>query len=71
MKGLMRRPLLGGCAMPECRTCGEKYGEDEGAASPFETLGDLFLESAGEKPDRRCPACREEFGIWCLLGFDG
>lgn len=57
-------------AVPQCRKCGGKYGEDEGAASPFETLGELFLESAGEEPDNLCPRCREELGVLGLLGFD-
>ena len=56
--------------MPKCRKCGEKYDEVEGASSPFETLGELFLESAGKSPQDLCPKCREEFGIFGLLGFE-
>jgi len=56
--------------MPRCRKCGEKYDEDEGATSPFEALGDLFLESAGETPLNLCPRCREEMGVLGLLAFD-
>ena len=56
--------------MPRCRKCGEKYDEEEGAVSPVEALGALFLESAGEKPRNLCPACREEIGVVGLLGFE-
>jgi hypothetical protein len=56
--------------MPRCRKCGEKYDEDEGATSPFEALGDLFLESVGETPLNLCPRCREEMGVLGLLAFD-
>ncbi len=56
--------------MPRCKRCGEKYVEDEGAASPVEVLGELFLESAGERPQDLCPRCREEIGVLGLLGFD-
>lgn len=55
--------------MPRCKKCGEKYDEDEGVASPVETLGEIFLESAGENPLGLCPACREEIGVLGLLGF--
>jgi len=55
--------------VPRCKKCGEKYDEDEGAASPVETLGEIFLESAGEEPDNLCPRCREEIGVLGLLGF--
>jgi hypothetical protein len=56
--------------MPRCRKCGEKYDEEEGAISPVEALGALFLESAGERPENLCPECREEIGLLGLLGFD-
>ena len=56
--------------MPRCRKCGEKYDEEEGAVSPVESLGELFLESAGESPQNLCPRCREELGMLALLGFD-
>ncbi len=56
--------------MPRCRKCGEKYYEEEGAKSPAEALGEIFLESAGESPRGLCPACREEMGVTALLGFD-
>ena len=56
--------------MPRCRKCGEKYDEEEGAISPVEALGELFLESAGEEPRNLCPECREEIGVLGLLGFD-
>ena len=56
--------------MPRCRKCGEKYDEEEGSVSPVESLGELFLESAGERPEDLCPACREELGMLALLGFD-
>ena len=56
--------------MPRCIKCGEKYGEDERGANPFETLGELFLESAGEKLQDLCPRCREELGVLGLLAFD-
>jgi len=56
--------------MPRCKNCGEKFDEGEGAASPMETLGELFLESAGEEPRTLCPACREAAGVTGLLGFD-
>jgi hypothetical protein len=36
----------------------------------METLGELFLESAGEEPRTLCPACREAAGVTGLLGFD-
>jgi hypothetical protein len=55
--------------MPRCRKCGEKYDEEDGAMSPVEALGELFLESAGEAPRDLCPTCREELGIIALLGF--
>ena len=55
--------------MPRCGKCGEQYDEDEGAMSPVEALGEIFLESAGEEPDTLCPRCREEMGILGLLGF--
>jgi len=58
-----------GCAVPRCKKCGEKYDEDEGVASPVETMGEIFLESAGENPLGLCPACREEIGVLGLLGF--
>ncbi|OPY08323.1 MAG: hypothetical protein A4E67_01016 [Syntrophaceae bacterium PtaB.Bin038] len=58
-----------GCAVPRCRKCGEQYDEDEGARSPVETLGEIFLESAGEEPDNLCPGCREEIGVLGLLAF--
>lgn len=57
-------------AVPQCSKCGEKYEEGEGALSPFETLGELFLESAGEKPQVLCPKCLEELGVLGLLAFD-
>ena len=56
--------------MPRCRKCGEKYDEEEGSVSPVEALGELFLESAGERPENLCPECREEIGLLGLLGFD-
>jgi len=56
--------------MPICKKCGEKFDEESKAVSPAETLGALFLESAGEEPDNLCPKCREELGIFALLGFD-
>lgn len=56
--------------MPRCKKCGEKYDEEEGAASPVEALGEIFLESAGESPRDLCPSCREEIGVLGLLGFD-
>ena len=56
--------------MPRCRKCGEKYDEEDGLMSPVEALGELFLESAGEEPCDLCPACREELGMFALLGFD-
>jgi rubredoxin len=55
--------------MPRCRKCGEKYDEDEGPLSPMASLGEMFLESAGEETCDLCPACREEMGILALLGF--
>jgi hypothetical protein len=56
--------------MPRCRKCGEKYDEEDGLMSPVEALGELFLESAGEESRDLCPPCREELGIFALLGFD-
>ncbi len=56
--------------MPRCRKCGERFDEDEKSVSPAETLGSLFLESTGEDPRDLCPRCREELGIFALLGFD-
>ena len=56
--------------MPRCRKCGEKYAEEEGAISPVEALGALFLESAEERPENLCPRCREEITLLGLLGFD-
>ena len=56
--------------MPRCRKCGERFDEEEGAMSPAEALGEIFLESAGESPRGLCPACREEIGVLVLLGFD-
>jgi len=56
--------------MSRCRKCGAVYDEDEGAASPFETLGELFLETAGEDAHDLCPRCREELGVLCLLAVD-
>lgn len=56
--------------MPRCRRCGEKYDEDEGAASPVEALGEIFVKSAGESPQGLCPACREEIGVLGLLALD-
>lgn len=56
--------------MPRCRKCGERFDEEEGAMSPAEALGEIFLESAGESPRGLCPDCREEIGVLVLLGFD-
>ena len=56
--------------MPRCRKCGEKYDEEEGSVNPVEALGELFLESVGERPENLCPRCREEIGVLGLLGFD-
>lgn len=56
--------------MPRCKKCGKEYDEEEGATSPFESLGELFLESADDSPQDLCPACREEIGVRALLGFD-
>jgi hypothetical protein len=50
--------------VPRCKKCGEKYDEDEGAASPVETLGEIFLESAGEEPDNLCPGAGRRSGCW-------
>ncbi len=56
--------------MPRCKECGNKFDEENGGTSPAETLGELFLESAGKEPSNLCPKCREEMGIFTLLGFD-
>jgi hypothetical protein len=56
--------------MPRCRKCVEKYDEEDEPMSPVEALGELFLESAGDESSDPCPACREELGMFALLGFD-
>ena len=56
--------------MPRCKKCGQKFDDDNGVASPAKTLGELFLEATEEDPRDLCPRCREELGIFNLLGFD-
>ncbi len=62
--------------MKICQNCFQEFeAESEGAATPAEVLGEIFLEAVGaDNPDARdasrlCPACREKLGIVNLLGF--
>lgn len=57
--------------MKRCERCLREY--DDGISihkSPARELGELFLEAT--EPDGEsnlCPDCREETGIFTLLGF--
>ena len=57
--------------MKTCTRCLREYDEgDSGGCDPAHKLGKLFLAATNpEGEDDLCPDCREETGIFTLLGF--
>jgi hypothetical protein len=55
-----------------CPLCHREFdSRDTGDDSPAGGIGSLFLEAAGGlDPEELCPDCREEIGVFNLLGFD-
>lgn len=57
--------------MKRCKRCGREYDDGISAQkSPAHELGELFLEQIDRNRENDlCPDCREETGIFTLLGF--
>jgi hypothetical protein len=57
--------------MKTCKRCLRKYEDSISVhRSPAHELGELFLKAADpEREYELCPDCREETGIFTLLGF--
>ena len=56
--------------MKRCKRCGREYDDGISAQkNPAYELGELFLATDPEGENDLCPDCREETGIFTLLGF--
>jgi hypothetical protein len=57
--------------MKTCRNCGCPIDEaDPVPESPAEILGGLFHDTVSPVDDTDiCPACKEELGMFSILGF--
>jgi len=58
--------------MKICGNCGHPFFDDNlNPNNPAEALGDLFQKSIGLIDDSDlCQACKVEFGMITLMGFD-
>jgi hypothetical protein len=56
--------------MRSCSKCGESFREEDEERDPALDLGEMFLEHMeDEAAEDVCPKCKEELGIFNLLGF--
>jgi len=54
-----------------CTECLKEFSDTrEIPTSPFEELGDIFVEKSSRGQMDLCPDCREKYGMMFLMGVD-